>query len=534
MPPQFTFPPDTRATGTGFPAADMDGVVDTLTAMGAVYNVLNAAYSGGADPTGTADSYAAIQGALTAARTSASGGTVVVPPGLYRISQSLQIGSNTMLAGAGMGVTTIRAQTAFSPTQVGNNTGAVMLAAFGNTAASNIIVSGVTFDGNQANVTAPGAGALAYADQAESAPVSLWNVTGLQVTGVSVINAVGYSLYLADCIRFWVTGCYILAGQTPATGYAQQDGIHMSSKVNPLRYGLVENNYVDTGTATTAGDDGIALQSFVTISDVEISGNMIRAGQSGIDVVLGGGSACTITNVDITGNTIFGTVFTGVLVTQDAASTGSLISNVTVTGNAFNNLGVGGTGGGYSGVALTKPFSGSTPIWKDVTISGNTFGAFTGPASLAQGIYAAAGSGLIIDGNSFGTFPGTAFACIEVGDAGLTVTGFTMTGNLVTCTAATAPVAVLIMDSIDGTVTGNTLSGTTSGASYGIHVLGSATAPTGLAVGLNRVKNFSIGAFESGSPAPTDNVYVANNFLGCSTTHTVGGAPNVVANNLTS
>lgn len=66
MPADFTLPPDTRAVGTGNPPADMDAVIDTLSAMGATYNVLDAAYAGGADPTGTTDSTAAIQAALNA------------------------------------------------------------------------------------------------------------------------------------------------------------------------------------------------------------------------------------------------------------------------------------------------------------------------------------------------------------------------------------------------------------------------------------------------------------------------------------
>jgi hypothetical protein len=67
MPADYTLPPDTRAVGTGNPAGDMDAIVDALTAMGAVGNILNAAYAGGADPTGVADSTAAIQAAINAA-----------------------------------------------------------------------------------------------------------------------------------------------------------------------------------------------------------------------------------------------------------------------------------------------------------------------------------------------------------------------------------------------------------------------------------------------------------------------------------
>jgi hypothetical protein len=89
VPPQFTLPPDTRAAGTGNPPVDMNGVVDTLTAMGAVYNVLDASYSGGADPAGVADSTTAISAALAALP--ASGGAVIFPPGTYLMGSGVTI-----------------------------------------------------------------------------------------------------------------------------------------------------------------------------------------------------------------------------------------------------------------------------------------------------------------------------------------------------------------------------------------------------------------------------------------------------------
>jgi hypothetical protein len=87
MPAQFTLPPDTRSVGSGNPPADMDGVVDALTAMGTGFNVLNAAFSGGADPTGAADSAAALQACITAA--AAAGQPVTIPPGTYKTTATL-------------------------------------------------------------------------------------------------------------------------------------------------------------------------------------------------------------------------------------------------------------------------------------------------------------------------------------------------------------------------------------------------------------------------------------------------------------
>src|SRR5215469_15767750 len=96
MPVNYSLPPDTRATGTGNPAADMNAVVDALTAMGAGLNVLNAAYSGGADPSGVADSTAAIQAALNAA---SPGQVVTIPAGTYKTTSVLTVPTGVSLYG---------------------------------------------------------------------------------------------------------------------------------------------------------------------------------------------------------------------------------------------------------------------------------------------------------------------------------------------------------------------------------------------------------------------------------------------------
>jgi hypothetical protein len=97
MPVQFTLPPDTRANGTGDPPNDANALIRAASASGAVYNVLNAAYAGGADPTGSADSTAAINAALAAAP---AGTTVTIPPGVYKTAAPLVVPNFTGLVGA--------------------------------------------------------------------------------------------------------------------------------------------------------------------------------------------------------------------------------------------------------------------------------------------------------------------------------------------------------------------------------------------------------------------------------------------------
>ncbi len=108
--PDFTPVPDTRAVGTGNPAADMDATADELAAMGGSQDILNAAYSGGADPTDTTDSTAAIAAALAAMPS--TGGTLTEPAGTYKISAALAPPSYSTQQGAGLHATVISQATA--------------------------------------------------------------------------------------------------------------------------------------------------------------------------------------------------------------------------------------------------------------------------------------------------------------------------------------------------------------------------------------------------------------------------------------
>jgi hypothetical protein len=83
----YTIPPNTRAPLSAGYITDQNNTADVLAGMGAAYNVLNTAYAGGADPTGTADSAAAIQAAINAIP--AAGGVVYLPPGTYKVASTL-------------------------------------------------------------------------------------------------------------------------------------------------------------------------------------------------------------------------------------------------------------------------------------------------------------------------------------------------------------------------------------------------------------------------------------------------------------
>ena len=138
---------------------------------------------------------------------------------------------------------------------------------------------------------------------------------------------------------------------------------------------------------------------------------------------------------------------------------------------------------------------------------------FRHPRHNVFGIYASLGTGLVISGNTLGAFSGTN-ACIQIGDAGLGVTDFTVTGNQVVNTASTIK-GMLIEDSTLGAVSGNMFYGALGAGSVGIALLSSTTAVIGIAVPGNRIFNYALGIGESGSPTPDYNSYVGNNLHGC-------------------
>lgn len=84
-----------------------------------VYNVKSATY--GAFGDGSTNDTVAIQAAATACRL-AGGGVLYFPPGTFIIRESIIVGSNTRVMGAGMDATIIKAdQVSFAGTQAGNN-----------------------------------------------------------------------------------------------------------------------------------------------------------------------------------------------------------------------------------------------------------------------------------------------------------------------------------------------------------------------------------------------------------------------------
>jgi polygalacturonase len=500
-----TIPSDSHVVGNSGHTTDHNNIADMLTLISG-FNVKNTAYGGGAVGNGVADDTTAIQAALTAART-AGGGIVIVPPGTYLISQSLQIGTNTWLQGAGYGCTAIKAVNSFAATQVGSNTGMVMLATYanGSTTVTNISVTGITFNGNQANIgSIPG-----YADNPECSPISLWNCDQVTIAGCSVINSIGFSLYCQNITHFTIQGNYIVSGQG-GTSWVNQDGIHIAAG-GTTQYGVIAGNFVNTGTGSS-GDDCIALQSYGTLADIIVSGNVLSGGGggNGITIPLSATSA-TASNIVIDGNDIQSNQGTGIYVYEDGGASGWLVNNLAITGNTF---------AAWNGAANGNWAIGLIGIWEDVVISGNAIAAPVSAAGGVQGIYASGGTNIAIAGNRIAGLSGAATTdcAIQVGAATGTTTGFSVTGNICTTTGSTS-CGIIIENATSGSVAGNTLTGALGTGSYGVELLSDGTAVTGVAVTGNRITSYATGVAEvNTSGTGAHNACVGNALNGCTTT----------------
>jgi hypothetical protein len=135
----FTIPPSNKVAGvsTGL-TADLDSLYNAAAVL-TLWNVQNAAYSGGAAGDGTTDDTAAVQAAITACQ-NAGGGTVFFPPGTYIVTGLTITGSDVTLRGSGIGASIISLK---------NSSNASVIAISG-TGTVNVHVEDLSIEGNKA------------------------------------------------------------------------------------------------------------------------------------------------------------------------------------------------------------------------------------------------------------------------------------------------------------------------------------------------------------------------------------------------
>ena len=535
-------PPVTGTWKAGDTAPDRNGAFWTCVKAGtgnaAAWQGSLTGLAPSGDATGAKD-YANIQGLLNPA------GKVFLQPGVFYVSNMLQVKSNSSLAGAGKGVTTIKmASGSWSGVaQVGGINGAGAIITYGNAAASYIAVRDLTVDGNQTGITAlPGwaTGGMAAGDNVTNSPLHLNSVTNLLIENVEVINPIGYTVYLQSCVNFTIRDCRVISGQVSAQqGWgapSQQDGIHLDG----ISYGLVNGNYIDTGaTGTNVGDDGIALQSLSgACHDITISGNTIRSDEAAIDLAISGND---IYDVAITGNDIWQTEESGI-VCQPFTSSSATAHNIAVTGNVLRSTCVNGNSQRAAIAFVDDSIQpGGTPAaaWEGVTVSGNVIENVTN--ANAAGIYARYGTDITVAGNTIRNFEG--LVGIWIGDniaaTSLPVTQFTVASNTVDVSASSVSgnVGVLLYDSGTGAIMGNTVIGPGANGSDRIGISPTQASNTNLAQVINITNNtmsgwdYGIQEYNAGGN-PDFNNYSGNLFTSCTVPASLLGFHSIaVANN---
>jgi hypothetical protein len=265
----YTLPADTHVAGDANHPSDHNSIVDVLKGMGAVYNVLNTAYSGGADPAGASDSTAAIQGALTAA-ISGGGGTVVIPPGTYKTTSTITGNLNgadvQILAAPGAQISYYGSGDCLRIYDSSTYTT--------RTAGRPGIFGGLVIDGTHSSSSAASTGLHAGDILQLGVYVTVQNFTGFAgSTGVHFDNTVYWTeqcygrIYAQNCISHVVFDCS--GANTSSGSYARAD----------LQI------YIDQSTAT---NDGVVLQNGAIIYDgaLSIRGNFNGSASSLTSAVL--------------------------------------------------------------------------------------------------------------------------------------------------------------------------------------------------------------------------------------------------------
>lgn len=263
----FTIPGSNKVQGQSGFMPDIDNAYAALAAVAGV-NLLNTAYAGGADPTGSAFSDAAMAAALSAL--GSGPGVITVPPGTYKFANSYQFGPGQGIAGAGT-LAVIFSYTGSGVFITSHDPGfstslTTPLASVGGP------MTGFTIDGTSAGAAAVG---LRVGDQnLPNVNVGIRNFTGATAIGCWLDSQVGWVNYgsitvaTENCtshVVFDNTGGLATFGGTDffftQTAQPNQKGVVVKGACQPTAgnfqlYGGYNGGTANTGRVLSIGEDG--------------------------------------------------------------------------------------------------------------------------------------------------------------------------------------------------------------------------------------------------------------------------------------
>jgi Pectate lyase superfamily protein len=358
----YTIPPDTRANLQTGHIADHNNIADVLTGMGAVNNVLNTAYSGGADKTGAADSTAAIRAAFSALP--AAGGVVYLPTGTYKTNGPLVMPSGSALVGDHGNIlsqtnygTTIKPSASW--VQGGASSNAVILIESG----TEQQVRNLMIDGTALAVSADGIQVNGSATNVKLSDLEIRHPTGCGLNGITVsgntVRAEHVTVTDAGNVGFlmmWTDSTFIDCEAITSTAqgwYIGPNGINSQLIGCRAEWSGTNGFQISGSWGTGAGAGGLLMTGCSTD----------RNAQDGVNITATGTSPILITGMmcrrDGSGSTSAGRA--GVHI--DAATCPVIIDGLTVypgvddagTGNNTPQYGVSITGS-VTHAAVTNAF----------------------------------------------------------------------------------------------------------------------------------------------------------------------------------
>lgn len=402
LPGRSVASPEMRGDRRTRPAAD-----------GAVYNVRDPAFQGGARGDGAADDTRAIQAAIQRASATGARGAgeaiVYLPPGTYRTTATLTVPGYVRITGSGYS------------TQIKPTPGPVPYDVFRITAAgaNGILFADFLIDGDGADAAWAGAAChgIHFAAVTSAAVYNtLRNVlikemsgSGVRLAGVGVEQLIiqgcvirdcyGSGIYSTNSVDVLVTGNILRAAKSGA------HGIYLSGSNS----WVIDGNHI-----SDCGGEGVKIEGATT--RVKVRGNHLRGNASCGVAVLGGSS------IDVSGNTcdqnglygIYADTGASYLAIADnevrsSGRTGILLGTVShsrVAGNLVHGNNLSGTAG-HDGIAL----AGSG----DNLVSGNIVRQDGGKQEYGLRV---AGAGNTIRGNDL-TASGSAGSLSGTGSANL-------------------------------------------------------------------------------------------------------------------
>ncbi len=383
----FVLPPDTRAVGTGSPAADMDAVIDAITALGATGNLL----SYGAVPDGRTVADAVTNGtttvtSATAAFTSADTGKLVVisgsgagdaAAGNYFASTATYVNATTITLASGPSFSVTAANLSIgTDNQAAISSWLPAIAGFRGTAPRGIylssqqhtvpgatIIEGDGYDYNTVQAPPQAGTVLMYAGTLSS-PSYFIQLGSTGSGGAGENNSIIRSMAI-DSSSLCAETVLVTGYRCEIRGAQIWRGLYRAVQVNGGSFWLTGNSVL--------GQQNLGDCLYTNGGDTHVIGNILRDP--------GSGGACfhaaNISDVLFTGNHCWSGGNSAVSssypcnnVLIDNTVSGSDCDNYTFTGNLFDGV--------YGHAIQLNPTGGGSCRISNVSVFGNNFFAVSG------------------------------------------------------------------------------------------------------------------------------------------------------------